>query len=165
MQAAVKAVSGRLIASHERHSGAVEESGDGSAPLEAAREARAPRAIRILLSAASLLFLLLMIGLGVFSMQRLSDVNRVSDEIRNQWLQDIRLIGDLNNYMSDYRTGEGTHLLSNTAAELAASEKEIAELDWRVTHAQRSYEALPHENAEQRSCTISSPGNGRHTRP
>ena len=111
---------------------------------------RAPRAIRILLSAASLLFLLLMIGLGVFSMQRLSDVNRVSDEIRNQWLQDIRLIGDLNNYMSDYRTGEGTHLLSNTAAELSASDAEIAELDSQVTHAQRAYEALPHENAEQR---------------
>jgi two-component system, OmpR family, sensor kinase len=122
------------------------------APLaaKAAPRGRAPRAIRILLSAASLLFLLLMIGLGVFSMQRLSDVNRVSDEIRNQWLQDIRLIGDLNNYMSDYRTGEGTHLLSNTAAELSASEKEIASLDSQVAHAQRAYEALPHENSEQR---------------
>jgi two-component system OmpR family sensor kinase len=117
---------------------------------EAASSGRAPRAIRILLSAASLLFLLLMIGLGVFSMQRLSDVNRVSDEIRNQWLQDIRLIGDLNNYMSDYRTGEGTHLLSNTAAELTASEKEIAELDAQVTRAQRAYEALAHENSQQR---------------
>jgi len=79
-----------------------------------------PRSIRILLSAASLLFLVLVIGLGAFSMQRLNDVNRVSDEIRNQWLQDIRLIGDLNNYMSDYRTGEGTHLLSNTSGELDA---------------------------------------------
>src|SRR5580704_1373549 len=119
-------------------------------PVSSTSPGRAPRAIRILLSAASLLFLLLMIGLGVFSMQRLSDVNRVSDEIRNQWLQDIRLIGDLNNYMSDYRTGEGTHLLSNTAAELSASEAEIAELDSQVTRAQRAYEALPHENAEQR---------------
>lgn len=117
---------------------------------EAGHRGRAPRAIRILLSAASLLFLLLMIGLGVFSMQRLSDVNRVSDEIRNQWLQDIRLIGDLNNYMSDYRTGEGTHLLSNSAAELSASEKEIAGLDSQVTRAQRAYEALPHESSEQR---------------
>src|SRR5271156_4475522 len=106
--------------------------------------------IRILLSAASLLFLLLMIGLGVFSMQRLSDVNRVSDEIRNQWLQDIRLIGDLNNYMSDYRTGEGTHLLSNTAGELAAGEREIAALDSQVIRAQRSYESQPHEDSEQK---------------
>lgn len=109
-----------------------------------------PRSIRILLAAASLLFLLLMIGLGIFSMQRLSDVNRVSDEIRNQWLQDIRPIGDVNNYMSDYRTGEGTHLLSSTALELAASEREIAQLDARVVRAQRSYEALPHESSERR---------------
>src|ERR1700722_17523305 len=108
------------------------------------------RSIRILLSAASLLFLLLVIGLGAFSMQRLSDVNRVSDEIRNQWLQDIRLIGDLNNYMSDYRAGEGTHLLSTTAAELTASEKKIAELNEQVTRAQRSYAARPHEVSEQR---------------
>jgi signal transduction histidine kinase len=111
---------------------------------------RAPRSIRILLSGASLLFLLLMIGLGIFSLQRLSDVNRVSDEIRNQWLQDVRLIGDLNNYMSDYRTGEGTHLLSNTTPELAASEKEIADLDAQVSRAQSSYEALPHEDSERR---------------
>jgi two-component system OmpR family sensor kinase len=112
--------------------------------------ARAPRAIRILLSAASLLFLLLMIGLGIFSMQRLSDVNRVSDEIRNRWLQDIRLIGDLNNYMSDYRTAEGTHLLSNTAAEFTASENEVVGLDLQVAQAQRAYEALPHEASERR---------------
>ena len=108
-----------------------------------------PRSIRILLSAASLLFLVLVIGLGAFSMQRLNDVNRVSDEIRNQWLQDIRLIGDLNNYMSDYRTGEGTHLLSNTSGELAAGEREIADLDAQVSRAQRSYESLLHQASER----------------
>jgi signal transduction histidine kinase len=90
------------------------------------------------------------IGLGMFSIQRLSDVNRVSEEIRSQWLQDTRLLGDLNNYMSDYRTGEGTHLLSNTPLELAASEKEIAALDATVTHAQHEYEALRHDDSEER---------------
>lgn len=115
-----------------------------------AAKIRAPRAIRILLSAASLLVLVLMIGLGAFSLQRLSDVNRVSDEIRNQWLQDVRLIGDMNNYMSDYRTAEGTHLLSNTAGELAASERDIADLDAQVVRAQRAYEALSNEASELR---------------
>ncbi len=110
---------------------------------------RAPRAIRILLSAASFLVLVLMIGLGAFSLQRLNDVNRVADEIRNQWLQDIRLIGDLNNFMSDYRTAEGTHLLSNTSPQLAASEREILELDAQVARAQRAYEGLSNENAER----------------
>src|ERR1700734_592369 len=119
-------------------------------PVSAPPARRAPRAIRILLSAASLLFLLLMIGLGVFSMERLSDVNRVSDEIRNQWLQDVRLIGDLNNYMSDYRTAEGTHLLSHSPAELVAIEKEISSLNDQVTNAQRAYVSLEHEEPEWR---------------
>jgi two-component system, OmpR family, sensor kinase len=108
------------------------------------------RSIRVLLSAASLVFLMQVIGLGSFSIQRLSDVNRVSEEIRSQWLQDLRLLGDLNNYMSDYRTGEGTHLLSNTAQELAASDKEITALDATVSQAQRSYEALRHDAPERR---------------
>jgi two-component system, OmpR family, sensor kinase len=108
-----------------------------------------PLSIRISLTAASLLFLSLVIGLGAFSLQRLSDVNRVSDEIRNQWLQDVRLIGDLNNYMSDYRTAEGTHLLSSNNPELKASDQEIAALNAHVVRAQRSFESLPHENAEQ----------------
>jgi two-component system, OmpR family, sensor kinase len=130
--------------------GANRTGGDTEDPAAPGIRPGGPRSIRILLSAASLLFLLLVIGLGAFSMERLSDVNRVSDEIRNQWLQDIRLIGDLNNYMSDYRAGEGTHLLSNTATELAASEKEIAALNAQVTRAQRSYESRPHEDSEQR---------------
>src|ERR1700687_5004918 len=125
--------------------------GAGSSEEDVIRGTRpdGPRSIRMLLSAASLLFLVLMIGLGAFSMQRLSDVNRVSDEIRNQWLQDIRLIGDLNNYMSDYRTGEGTHLLSSTTLELAAGEDAIAGLDSRVNRAQRAYEALSHGDSER----------------
>src|ERR1700682_6712368 len=99
-----------------------QSNGDSAPSLRRGLRPGVPHSIRILLSAASLLFLVLMIALGAFSMQRLSDVNRVSDEIRNRWLQDIRLIGDLNNYMSDYRTGEGTHLLSTTTVELTAGE-------------------------------------------
>jgi two-component system, OmpR family, sensor kinase len=138
------------VAASQADQGASHGGGDAAHPAAPVMRPGGTRSIRILLSAASLLFLLLVIGLGAFSMQRLSDVNRVSDEIRNQWLQDIRLIGDLNNYMSDYRAGEGTHLLSSTAAELAASEKEIAELNEQVTRAQRSYAARPHEESEQR---------------
>jgi len=107
------------------------------------------RSIRLLLSAASLLLLVQVVGLGSFSIQRLSDVNGVSEEIRSQWLQDTRLLGDLNNYMSDFRTGEGTYLLSHTALEVAASAREITELDARVSLAQRGYEALPHDPAER----------------
>jgi two-component system, OmpR family, sensor kinase len=107
------------------------------------------RSIRLLLSAASLLFLAQVIGLGAFSIQRLSDVNGVSEEIRSRWLEDTRLLGDLNNYMSDYRAAEGTFLLSHTALEISASQKEIEQLDARVTQAQRGYEGLTHDPDEQ----------------
>ncbi len=108
-----------------------------------------PHSIRILLSGASLLFLMLVIGLGLFSIERLRDVNRVADEIRSRWLQDVALIGDLNNYMSDYRAAEGTHLLSRTRDEESASEREVAELRTRVARAQSAYESLVHEPSER----------------
>ena len=107
------------------------------------------RSIRLLLSAASLLLLVQAVLLGAFGIARLADVNRVSEEIRGRWLQDTRLLGDLNNYMSDYRAAEGTYLLSRTPRELAASARDLALLDSRVSQAQRGYEALPHDPAEQ----------------
>jgi two-component system OmpR family sensor kinase len=124
--------------------------GDLEASAAPGRQPGNGRSIRRLLSGASVLFLVLVIGLGAFSMERLGDVNRVSDEIRNQWLQDVRLIGDLNNYMSDYRTAEGTHLLSHSPADLVAIEKEISSLNDQVTSAQRAYESLEHEEPEWR---------------
>ncbi len=107
-----------------------------------------PGSIRLRLSAVFALFLLLVLGLGAFGIQRLAEVNRVSDEIRNHWLQDTRLLGDLNNYMSDYRTAEGTHLLSTSPMEIVGSEKEIASLDATVSRSQRGYESIPQDSAE-----------------
>jgi signal transduction histidine kinase len=52
--------------------------------------------------------------------------------------------------MSDYRTAEGTHLLSDTPLEIAASDKEIATLDAIVTRSQQGYESIPQQNAESR---------------
>jgi two-component system OmpR family sensor kinase len=109
-----------------------------------------PRSIRGRLSFVFALLFLLVIGLGLFGIQRLADVNRVSDEIRNHWLQDARILGDLNNYMSDYRTAEATHLLSSTPVELAASETEIQALAATVARHQRAYEALTQEPSESR---------------
>jgi signal transduction histidine kinase len=81
----------------------------------------------------------LVIGLGVFGFARLSAVNHVSEVIRNHWLRDTRILGDLSNYMSDYRAAEATRLLSSTPAEFAASEKEIAVLGATVADSQQAY--------------------------
>ena len=48
------------------------------------------------------------LGSASFGFARLSDVNHASEVIRNHWLRDTGILGDLSNYMSDYRAAEAT---------------------------------------------------------
>jgi len=90
----------------------------------------------------------LIIGLGVFGFARLSDVNIASEVIRDHWLRDTRILGDLSNYMSDYRAAEATRLLASTPAQVAASEQEIATLRATVSGSQRAYEEMSQDPSE-----------------
>jgi len=101
-----------------------------------------PQSIRVRLYSVFALLFLLVIGLGIVGFARLSAVNRASEVIRNHWLRDTGILGDISNYMSDYRTAEATYLLSTTPAELAASAKEIAKLRDTVSASQRAYESI-----------------------
>ena len=106
--------------------------------------------IRTRLSWAFAVFRLLVLALGLFSIWRLGDVNAASAEIRDRWLQSTRLLGDLNNFTSDYRAAEANHLLSQSPFDMAASEQDIEGLERSVMQAERSYRELPHDDAENR---------------
>jgi two-component system, OmpR family, sensor kinase len=108
------------------------------------------RSIRFRLSAVFFFFFLLVLVLGVFSIGQLSDSNRVSADIRDRWLPNTRLLGDLNNFTSDFRAAEGRYLLSQTPAERAATEKEMEELDLFISEAQQSYERIRNDADETR---------------
>jgi two-component system, OmpR family, sensor kinase len=107
-----------------------------------------PRSVRLRLYSVFALLFFLVIGLGAFGFARLSEVNRVSEVIRNHWLRDTRILGDLSNYMSDYRTAEATQLLASTPREFAASEGEIATLGATVTRSERAYEEIAQDPSE-----------------
>jgi two-component system OmpR family sensor kinase len=107
-----------------------------------------PRSLRVRLYSVVALLFILVIGLGVFGFARLSAVNHVSEVIRNHWLRDTRILGDLSNYMSDYRAAEATRLLSSTPAEFAASEKEIAALGATVADSQHAYAEISQDPSE-----------------
>src|SRR3984957_9360347 len=107
-----------------------------------------PSSIRFHLSAVFILFFLLIIVLGMFSISRLRDFNNVSASIADLWLPTTRVLGDLNNFTSDFRASEGSDLLSSNGSELAAIEMEMAELDRSISQAQYSYEHLRHESDE-----------------
>ena len=109
---------------------------------------RKPRSIAFHLVLVFFFFFSLILILGLFSIWRLSDFNRVSADIRDQWLPNTRFLGDLNNFTSDFRAAEGTNLLLARAADFIANQQEMAKLDQSIAQAQRGYETLGHSLKE-----------------
>jgi two-component system, OmpR family, sensor kinase len=104
--------------------------------------------IRVRLYSVIVVLFALIVGLGAFGSAHLSDVNHASEVIRNRWLRDTGILGDISNYMSDYRAAEANRLLSSTEAEDTASDTEIATLRDTVAERQRVYEQIPQDPAE-----------------
>src|SRR5271165_5390222 len=86
--------------------------------------------------------------LGLTGVWSLSHSNEVSIDVRDRWLPNVRLLGDLNNFTSDYRTAEANSLLAANAKELEDSLHEIRVLDQAVIHAQDGYEHIRHGSEE-----------------
>src|ERR1700733_3891211 len=110
---------------------------------------RQPRSIRFHLSLVFIFFFLLIFFLGMLSIARLRDFNKVSADIADLWLPNTRVLGDLNNYTSDFRAAEGNMLLSPDAAESEAIEHEMVDLDRTISQAQASYELIRHDPDER----------------
>jgi signal transduction histidine kinase len=109
---------------------------------------RQPRSIRFHLTLVFLFFFLLVVILGLFSISRLSNFNSLSEDIAELWLPNTRVLGDLNNFTSDFRAIEGSNLLSSESSQITATEKEMEELDRSLAQAERSYEQIRHHPAE-----------------
>jgi len=110
---------------------------------------RQPHSIRFHLTAVFLIFFLLVVVLGLFSIWRLSNFNRLSADVAELWLPTTRVLGDLNNFTSDFRAIEGSNLLSSEAIEIAATEKQMADLDRSIAEAERGFERIRHSAAEE----------------
>ena len=109
---------------------------------------RQPQSIRFHLAAVFLFFFALVVILGSFSIWRLSAFNFLSADVAEVWLPTTRALGDLNNYTSDFRAIEGSNLLSSDPAEAAATVKQMAELDRTIAEAERSFERIRHDAAQ-----------------
>jgi len=110
---------------------------------------RQPQSIRFHLAAVFLLFFLLVVVIGSFSIWRLNNFNRLSADVAERWLPTTRALGDLSNFTSDFRALEGSNLLSPGPAETADTEKQMAELDRSVAEAERGFERVRHDAAEE----------------
>ena len=105
--------------------------------------------IRFQLALVFIFFFLLVIALGCFSIWRLSNFNLLSIDVAEVWLPDTRVLGDLNNFTSDFRAAEGNSLLSSDLSKIADAESEMERLDRSLAEAERSFEKIRHDKVEQ----------------
>src|ERR1700742_4441584 len=107
-----------------------------------------PMSLRARLSLLFSALFLTVVVLGLASAWSLSHSNEVATDVQNRWLPNVRLLGDLNNFTSDYRTAEANCLLAASSAELDSSLRSIPPLDQAVRRAQHGYEQIPHGKEE-----------------
>lgn len=109
---------------------------------------RRARSIKGRLSLVFLLLFLLVTVLGFEALSGLSYVNDASSQIRNRWLPSTRVLGELNNYTTDFPAAETALLRAQGPSEQAAIERQMAGLDRDISAAQRAYRQIHHDSAE-----------------
>ncbi|HEY0834453.1 MAG TPA: ATP-binding protein [Azospirillum sp.] len=108
---------------------------------------RIPLSVKI--RAAFLLVFTFTMAVSLFSISELHSVNVAADAVKSNWLPSTRVLGDINNHMSDLRTMDGNRLLAATADEKAWVEREAEATLGRVDASLRAYERLPITPEEQ----------------
>jgi signal transduction histidine kinase len=96
------------------------------------------------LSVISMLLFALILGWGFFTIHMFNTVNILTDGLRQIWLPSTRILGDLNNDTSDYRTAEGDALLALQATDRADRVAAIAGLGAAVRRDQAAYGRISH---------------------
>jgi methyl-accepting chemotaxis protein len=81
------------------------------------------------------------VGMGVMSIRQMQTINASTVDIQSNWLQRVRLVGDLRAYTLMYRGLVRAHILANDAAGKAAMDKNNDLIAAAIDKSGRAYEA------------------------
>lgn len=95
------------------------------------------------------ILLVVMAGIGLFSVSRMGQVNEVSAELRNRWLPASQLIGDIHAYTSQYRIQQSAHVSATTPEEKAKTEKLLRNARGAIDGMMGDYEPLLATNEQK----------------
>jgi methyl-accepting chemotaxis protein len=98
--------------------------------------------IRKKLIASFSLLSAIMIALGLFAIDRIHAVDKISAEIADQWLPSVRDIGAIETYATAYRASVLLHILSNDQAAMASAEQERSKAAAEIARLRGHYEKL-----------------------
>lgn len=83
--------------------------------------------------------LILLIGLGIFSLYQMNNINMASTEISQNWMPSTNNINALNTAASDFRLYEVMHIYSTSAEDMARYEKQLADEQKEITTLENTY--------------------------
>jgi methyl-accepting chemotaxis protein len=86
--------------------------------------------------------MLFTLGLGVFAIDRLSNVNQQAAEIRDSWLPSVKHIGALRAAFDSYRILEGAHIASQTPEDMKIEEDTLQVMLNDLEKAKQAYTAV-----------------------
>ncbi|MGA7673724.1 MAG: methyl-accepting chemotaxis protein [Rhizomicrobium sp.] len=89
------------------------------------------------------------VALGLFSVQRLSQVNANAVDIRDHWLQGTRVLGELQYSATRYRSWNGAYLLFSTDEMRETGRQNLESLQVAVGESLRKYQALAGSDKER----------------
>jgi methyl-accepting chemotaxis protein len=82
------------------------------------------------------------VGMGVLSIWQMQAINARTVDIQSNWLQRVRLVGDLRAYTLMYRGLVRAHILANDAAGKAATDKNNELIFAAIDRSSKAYEAV-----------------------
>jgi signal transduction histidine kinase len=108
-------------------------------PTEQRQTAVRWKTLQVRLSIVSIVLFMLIVGFGLLTIHLFNGFNQLSDDLRENWLPTTRVLGDLNNDTSDFRTAEGDILLASSPSERAAHEASADALTRSIDRSEREY--------------------------
>ena len=90
------------------------------------------------------------IGLGLFAMQRLSDVNAAAADMRDNWMPSVKALGRIAQSAERYRANIGTVLVARDDRERADAEATLEKTRQALKKAQAAYAPLILPGEEQK---------------
>jgi methyl-accepting chemotaxis protein len=94
--------------------------------------------------------LIALVGLGLLAITKMQAINANAVDIQTNWLQSVRLLGDVRAESITYRSVIREHILAETLAEKNDQEKAVERVTQRLAKARQAYEPVitsPEERA------------------
>ena len=95
------------------------------------------------------ILIILVILLGIISIQKMSSVNDQSTVISENWMPSLKVIEEINTATSDFRIAQYDHILSQTPEGMQKAEKDLADTLSTINESREVYEKLISSDEEK----------------